>query len=376
MLLVCLAVVILLALWAAHYRRHAVRAPLLRHHRSDFNQRIVERLKQLHEPYRPTPWLYNPHLQLLWLVLKDALAPRLAYERSDPLRMADGGTTSLEWLGLDRDPRAPTLVVLHTISGDAQSMRDLVAELHRRSGWRVVVCTRRGHGGLRLTTPSINPMGSTHDLRQQLLHIREAFPESPLYAVGVSAGSALLVRYLGEEGSASLIRAGVAYCPGYDIAVAFRRAHPFYSRKVAETLKQKFVAPNAALFGHLPTYARCLAAGDLAEFQDHVYEMAGCASLEDYLALANPMAVFEGIAKPILVINADDDPLCVVQNTLDHAETVARIENALLVRTARGSHCAHFEGWTARSWSNGLIADYLLAVHRETALEPAASGSS
>ena len=75
------------------------------------------------------------------------------------------------------------------------------------SGWRVVVCTRRGHGELALTTPVFNPMGCTDDLREQLERIRECVPDSPLVAIGVSAGSALLVRYLGEEGPRSLIRA-------------------------------------------------------------------------------------------------------------------------------------------------------------------------
>jgi predicted alpha/beta-fold hydrolase len=362
-----LAIAFLLAACAAHYRRTAVHAPLLQYQPSAFNQRIAERLGQLHAPYWPTPWLNNRHLQLVWLVLKDALAPRLRYERCDRLAMADGGTTALEWLGLDRDPRAPTLVLLHTISGDAQSMRGVVAELHRRTGWRVVVCTRRGHGGLPLTAPSINTMGCTQDLRRQLEYVRGQFPESPLYGAGISAGSALLVRYLGEEGGASLLRAGVAYCPGYDISVAFHRAHPFYSRKVAESLKRLFLLPNAALFGHLDSYRLCLAANDLATLQDRLYELAGCASREDYLARSNPVGVFERIVVPLLVLNADDDPLCVVQNTLDHVEAMARIESVLLVRTARGSHCAHFEGWGAHSWSNRLMAGYLEAIHQEAA---------
>lgn len=364
MLLAGVAITVLLAVWAAHYRLTAVRAPQLLYQPSPFNKSIVNGLGQLRDPYRPTPWMYNTHLQLLWLVLKDALAPRLAYERCTHLSMGDGGTTSLEWLGLDCPPQTPTLVMLHTISGDAQSMRGLVAELRRRTGWRVVVCTRRGHGGLRLTAPTLNTMGCTRDLRQQLLHIREELPESPLYGVGVSAGSGLLVRYLGEEGENSLLRAGVAYCPGYDISVAFHRAHSFYSRKVTKVLKQKFLAPNAAVLGHLETYSRCIAAGNLAELHEQIYEIAGCSSHADYLQRSNPVDVFEQIAKPLLVLNADDDPLCVMQNTLDHAETVTRLQNALLVRTARGSHCAHYEGWTAGSWSNRLIADYLVGVHR------------
>ena len=206
--------------WSLHYRRTAVRVPTLVYRTSAFNQRIVERVAALREPYRPTPWLYNTHLQLAWLLLMEAVASPLRYERTDRLRMRDGGTTSLDWLGVDDAPRTPTLVLLHTVTGSPHSMRSLARDLRAMTGWRIVQCTRRGHGGLPLTAPVINTMGCTDDLREQLQRIQDAFPDSPLYAIGASAGSGLLVRYLGEEGAASKIRAGVAYCPGYDIGVA------------------------------------------------------------------------------------------------------------------------------------------------------------
>lgn len=353
------------ALWAAHYRLTAVRMPQLEYQPSDFNLRIVEQLEQLRRPYRPTPWLYNTHLQLLWLLLTEALAPLLRYDRTDTLTMRDGGTTSLDWLGLECAAQTPTLVVLHTVAGDRQSMRACITDLRKTTGWRIVLCTRRGHGDLPLTAPAINTMGCTNDLREQLRCIREQLPESPLYAVGVSAGSGLLVRYLGEEGPRSVIRAGVAYCPGYDISVAWGRARRFYSRAMTRRLQQHFVLPHQQVFGHLRTYGPCLAARDLAEFHEHLYEMAGCTSLADYLARSNPVLVFDKVSVPVLVLNADDDPVCVVENALDHVDTVKRIQDAMLVRTARGSHCAFFEGWAARSWSNRLVAGYLLAAHRD-----------
>ena len=63
----------------------------------------------------------------------------------------------------------------------------------------MVVCNRRGHGTLPLTAPRFSTIGSTDDLRAQLDQIRRRLPRSPLYGLGVSAGTALLVRYLGEE---------------------------------------------------------------------------------------------------------------------------------------------------------------------------------
>jgi predicted alpha/beta-fold hydrolase len=348
--------------WLAHWRASAVRPPRLDFNPSPFNAAVLGRLELLRQPYEPTPWLYNAHLQLLWLLLREALTPPLRYERTDVLRMRDGGTTALHWLGLDADPAAPTLLVLPSITGDAQSMRMLVRDLRRATGWRIVVCARRGHGDLALTAPVLNTMGCPRDLREQLERIGAEFPASPLVAVGVSAGSALLVRYLGEEGSGSRIRAGVAYCPGYDMRVAWGRVAPLYSRLLARRLKQYFLQRHAGALAHLGSYRACLETRDLAGFYQHVHEFAGCADPDEYLARTNPMRVIDTVAVPVLVINAVDDPVCVAANAEDHVDTIRRVPDALLVRTARGSHCAFLEGWGARSWAHRLMAEYLGAA--------------
>jgi predicted alpha/beta-fold hydrolase len=332
---------------------------------SAFNERVVARLEQLHQPYVPTPWLFNAHLQLMWLLVRDAIAPALSYERTETLRMRDGGTTALDWIGLDAPPASPTLVVLPSIGGDAQSMRHIVRDLRRATGWRTVVCTRRGHGDLPLTTPQLNTMGSTHDLREQLAHIRNEFPNSPLHAIGVSAGSALLVRYLGEEGARSQIRSAVAYCPGYDISVAWTRAHPRYSRLMARRLKQYFLARHAPVLQHLGSYRAALATSDLTGFHEQLYEIAGYRDYEDYLRGSNPVLVMEHVAVPVMILNAMDDPVCVAANAADHVDAIRRVPDALLVRTRHGSHCAFFEGWSPRSWASRLMADYLLAANAE-----------
>ena len=342
-------------------------APRLHYGPSPFTDAVVRRLGQLHAPYRPTPWLPNAHLQLAWLVLREAVAPRLDYDLTETLLMPDGGTIALDWLGMDRGPTRPTLVLLPSITGDAHGSRVIVRDLQRATGWRVVVCTRRGHGDLALTAPRVNTMGCTDDLRAQLARIRERMPASPLYAVGVSAGSGLLVRYLGEEGAASLIRAGVAYCPGYDLAVAWRRVQPLYSRLMARRLQRHFLQRHGRHLAHLGSYGDCLAARDLDGFHRHLHDLAGCVDHEAYLARSNPVTVMRNLRVPVMVLNADDDPVCVAENVREHVDLVRSIPDVLLVRTAHGSHCAFLEGMRPRSWSNRLIAGYLVAAAREQA---------
>lgn len=334
------------------------------------NRALVAALPLLQAPFRPTPWLFNAHAQLLFHSLRKA-QPSAApvYDHQERLTMADGGHTALAWRGHGLAADVPTIVLLHTITGSPASMAELVLDLHATTGWRVVLCLRRGHADLPLATPRLSILGCTDDLRAQLAVIRERFPASPLYAVGTSAGSGLLARYLGEEGVAAPFRAAFAYCPGYNTDDGFDKAHPFYSRLMARKLVRQFITPHRETLAHLPTAARLQEARDLADFHRHMYELAGYARYEDYAAASNPMRVFHAIRTPLMILNAEDDPVCRIGNVAPYLDSLQRMPEVVLVTTAEGSHCAHYEGWTARSWSARLMGDYFRTLHGPTGVQ-------
>ncbi|ENO16012.1 alpha/beta fold hydrolase [Marinobacter nanhaiticus D15-8W] len=330
------------------------------------NQQLIARLSQLQQPFKPTPWLSNTHAQLVFHGLRKTWRKSdVLYDRIDRLTMADGGITALYWSGYATPAVTPTIVVMHTLTGSPESMAELVADLRAATGWRVVLCLRRGHGNLQLATPRFNILGSTDDLREQLQVIREHLPESPLYGVGSSAGSGLITRYLGEEGGDAVFRAAFAYCPGYDTDKAFDLAHPFYSRMMGKKLVKKFVLPNLDVIGHLSTIQQLQGVESLADFYRLGYELAGHASYADYDDASNPMRLFERIETPFMVLNAEDDPVCQIDNLAPYRAKMGDMPNLILVTTADGSHCAYYEGWRARSWSAKLMADYFAQVHAE-----------
>lgn len=331
------------------------------------NRQVVDALPQLRTPFRPTPWLFNAHAQLIFHGLRKTKPQDGAlYDHQEILPMADGGLTALHWKGHALPAATPTIAVLHTITGSPASMAELVRDLHAATGWRIVLCLRRGHADLPLATPRLNILGSTDDLRAQLRVIRQRFPDSPLYAVGSSAGSGLLARYLGEEGTASPFRAAFAYCPGYNTDIGFDRAHPFYSRMMAKKLVGQFITPHLDRIGHLPTVARLREARDLADFYRHMFELAGHGSYADYERASNPMRVFHDIRTPLMILNSEDDPVCHIGNVSPYLEPMRGMPDVILVTTAEGSHCAHYEGWSARSWSARLMGHYFRVVQDST----------
>lgn len=325
---------------------------------------VLGRCPSLRTGFEPSRWVRSAHVQNVLAVVRGEAAPPLDWDLEERLAMPDGGTVSVQWHGLDADAGTPVLVVLHTITGSGDGLRRFIAAVHARLGWVVAACNRRGHAGLELTAPSVNTMGSTGDLRRQLLAIEARRPGAPLYGVGVSAGSGLLVRYLGEEGRRSRLRAAVALCPAYDIRDAFRYAHPRYDRYLTRKMVAFFLHRNHEVLAEVDGYDDCAAATTMAEFHDRLYPLAGFATREAYYRGSNPMDVAHDVAVPVLAINAADDPVCVERNVHRHLGDLRRLPRMTLALTRRGGHCGFFE--TPRggdSWADRAIAEYLGVVH-------------
>ncbi len=324
-------------------------------------QRIFQHLPQLHQQYRPTPWLSNTHAHLLYFDLIKKRSIHQKYDRIEPISMQDGGTTAIAWLGENLTPETPTIVIMHTITGTPESMRELVRDLHAYTGWRIALCLRRGHAGLPMPVPKINLFGSTDDLREQLALIQQRYPDSDLYAVGSSAGTGLLVRYLGEEAQNAPFKAAFALCPGYNTELGFQNVHPFYSKMMTKKLFEKFVTPYRDTWSNTASVEHVLQAKTLLEFEQAYFEMAGFADYASYNQSTNPIYVFENVAVPLLVLNSEDDPVCHIDNFQPYQDVVRRMNTVAVVTTKKGSHCGFYEGIKeTHSWASRLAADFFL----------------
>lgn len=320
---------------------------------------ILKQLPQLHDKYRPTPWLTNTHAHLLYFDLIKKKTVKLEYDRLDQLTMQDGGITAISWYGYDLPQNTPTIVIMHTITGTPASMRELVKDLHDYTGWRIALCLRRGHAGLPMPVPQMSIFGSTSDLREQIDFIQKQFPHSELYAVGSSAGTGLLVRYLGEQGCDTPIKAAFAMCPGYDTELGFENVHPFYTKVMTKKLFKAFIAPYAQTWNQVASVPRVLQTKTLQEFQKEYFEMAGYSDYQSYSQAINPIYVFENVKIPLMILNAEDDPVCSIKNLEPYKETIQNMENIVVVTTKKGSHCGFYEGLHTKSWASKLMSEFL-----------------
>lgn len=348
----------------AYYFIHVAKKPIVSFIKNELNDKLVASIPALHQKYFATPWMFNTHMQLFGFGLLKSKAKPLQYDTVDVLETEDGGQISVDWLGIDLPETTPTVIVLHTISGDPQSMRGIVRYLHDNMGWRVALCVRRGHGDMALKTPKFNTMGIYEDTLQQINHIHTCFSQSPLYAVGVSAGSGAIASYLGKVQNETPVKGAVAYCPAYDMRDGFSRALPFYSKMMTKKLKRLFVTPNESLFQELEAFQKLKDSEDMQEFHQYMFCMSGDANRDEYMRNSNPIEVFDDIKIPTLILNSRDDPVCHIDNANANKHRMDKMSNVLFVMTERGSHCAFFEGLTAKPWASKLIMQYFLALER------------
>lgn len=333
---------------------------------SELSRRLAQMIAanpSLERPtYQPTTWAKNSKANFALALARSRLG-ELRRKVEPPLTgrfsATDEPDVTVEWAKDDAchalPPDAPIVIFLHTITGTAAQTRWLMRHASKR-GWRSCVFVRRGHGKAELSSPSFNLLGDVGDVELQLDAVRRAFPRASfLGMVGISAGSGLLISYLGRVGAGTPVGAACAICPAWDVSAAFTQIsvmQPMAERSMLAQIKSGFLRKNKRLLRDFDAraYAACLAADNLpdmlaahAPFAMRERGVTGA----DYLATHDPMEDRHGVAVPTLVLNAQDDFICPA--ALARPEViVGQQPGCLLLVTRSGSHVAFNEGITGR----------------------------
>uniref|UniRef100_K3XCJ1 Serine aminopeptidase S33 domain-containing protein n=1 Tax=Globisporangium ultimum (strain ATCC 200006 / CBS 805.95 / DAOM BR144) TaxID=431595 RepID=K3XCJ1_GLOUD len=80
----------------------------------------------------------------------------------------------------------------------------------------LVTYTRSGNDST-LEFNTFNFIGRIKDLQAVLEYAQSVYPGSPIHAVGASAGSALLIRYLGKYNKKKIIKSAMLILPGCNL---------------------------------------------------------------------------------------------------------------------------------------------------------------
>ncbi len=267
-------------------------------------------------PFRPRfPW-WGADLQTI-AVLVGKYASDLAPHSSERVCFCMADRSGDILLGmLDRpaisNPERPLVILVHGMTGCETSSYILNAARHLLDrGYPVLRINLRGCGESRPHCREHYHIGRTADFRRVLAQLPDDLTDNGIVAVGYSMGGAMLLKYLGEEGSFSPLRAAATICAPLDLACTadhmMRRRNWLYHSYILNDLKKETLGEGGALTDEERTVVR--SARSVRDYDERfISPRYGFRGADDYYGLCAPLHYMPEIRVPTLVLAACDDP--------------------------------------------------------------------
>ena len=244
-------------------------------------------------PFRPRfPW-WSADLQTIAVLLgtyPSNLSPhtseRLCFCLAD--RSGDILVAMLDRPAMQKAGR-PLVVIVHGLTGCENSPYVLNAARHLLDrGYRVLRVNLRGCGASRPHCREHYHIGRTADFRRVLSQLPDELTDNGVVAVGYSLGGAMLLKYLGEEGAFSPLRAAATICAPLDLQQTgehmLRPRNWLYHSYILADLKKETLGEGGKLSGEEREIVR--AARTVREYDDRfISPRYGFRGADDYYEL-------------------------------------------------------------------------------------------
>ena len=323
--------------------------------------------------FRSAGWLPGPHLQTVWGRL--ARSRRQVPMRRETLETPDGDDLVVDHV--EGPAGTPRVIVLHGLEGSSNSVyaQGLLLEIRRR-GWRGAAMNfrscARDPGDLSRMLPNRRPRlyhsGETEDLDFLARTLAARDPEAPLYAVGVSLGGNVLLKWLGEARSPPPGRRGRrdldAVRPRRERASPRHGHRAVLHRPLPRDAQDEGRRGALAGFPRRPGRSTCR-----APRRPHASGSSTTRPTRRFTALrawttttaARARSRYlPGVRTPALCLSAQDDPFLPAE-ALERARRAAPPGVEFLV-TPGGGHIGFVAGaapWRPRYWAEELAIDWL-----------------
>jgi len=257
--------------------------------------------------FRPAWWLPGPHAQTLWPT-SFRPRPRLELTR-ERLELDDGDFLDLAWT---RPNGGPVVIVIHGLEGslDSHYARGTLKAL-QDAGYQALFMHLRGCSGEPNRLDRSYHSGASDDLAALIRHVTVTRGEPPAAAVGFSLGGNLLLKYLGEQGPDSPLRAAVAVSVPYRLLECAQRLDRGFSRLYRRHLVDRLRASYRRKFRDRPEplVVDLQRLDNFFDFDDRITApLNGFDGALDYYNRCSSRHFVGNIHTPTLLLHAADDP--------------------------------------------------------------------
>lgn len=253
-----------------------------------------------------------------------------------------------DWAQLPKSTHTQALVIFHGLEGSSKShYAQAIAQYFRARGWVVVVAHFRGCSGFPNRMARSYYSGDSAEIQFILEAVQQQLSYASWHAVGVSLGGNALLKYLGEQGSNSILEAAAAISSPSDLVSCGQHlSEGFAGRRLycphfLKTMRHK-IFEKSKRFPGMIDIVRLAQVRTLRDFDDvYTAPMHGYQHALDYWTQASSKPLLSQITTPTLVLNAKNDPF-VPEPSLPQPQDCS--EAVLLHQPENGGHVGFVSG--------------------------------
>jgi uncharacterized protein len=272
--------------------------------------------------YQPPILLFNRHLETIY----PAVARRVSgiqYMR-ERLTTPDDDFLDLDWI---KNQSNRLVILSHGLEGNSQrAYIKGMARIFSQNGFDILAWNYRGCSEDMNRQLRFYHSGATDDLALVIAHaLKQNYSE--IFLVGFSLGGNLTLKYLGEKKDQlpAAVKKGVAISVPLNLHTSCLKisepANWIYTQRFLRSLKKKVMAKHRQWPALDVKPLRFI--GSLIEFDNHyTAPVHGFKDAIDYYEQCSSIRFVESVQRPVLIINAQNDPFlskdCFPDHFSDH----------------------------------------------------------
>jgi len=308
--------------------------------------------------FKPAWWLPSPHLQTLWPAL--FRKRHLLDFRTEQVELADGDFIDLCW---SKKSAGKVVLILHGLEGamDSHYANGIFHELEK-ADYKPVFMYFRGCSGRINRLARAYHSGETGDVSTIVEHIKARTGDYPYAVIGFSLGGNVLLKWLGETGSANPVKKAVAISVPFRLHDAAKRLESGVSKIYREHLLKSLRQTYLRKFKKIKSPLK-INVDELRSFWDYddkvTAPLHGFRGAQDYYDTCSSDQFLKHVEVPTRIIHSYDDPFMFVTTVPSKKMLNKKID---FIATKRGGHVGFISGrspMSAYSWCERKIIEFL-----------------